>query len=171
MSFLLNAIQRFSTAIQNKPIVALIAPVIAVVLELKLAMLLLTILITLDFVYGVKKHCKEKGVRIKLTKPSTWKNLTSKGFRNTYNKVTEYALGILIVAFFQAVWFPAFQPLSYLGISGGITNVVVLIACSIESWSIIENMLVVKPNSRFLKKMRVVLESVNKKFKRKLDEL
>lgn len=169
--FLLNTFQRFSTAIQNKPIVTLVAPVIAVILELKLAILLLAILVTIDFIYGVKKYCKEEGVSLNLTQPKTWKALKSKGFRNTYNKVSEYGLGILIAAFFQALWFPIFQPLSYIGVVGGITNVVVLVACLVESWSIVENMLVVKPNSRFLRKMRAILESMNRKFKGKLEEL
>ncbi len=168
---LLSAFDRFGTAVQSKPIIILLAPVISVIVSLKLSLLLLTILVTLDFIYGVKKYCKESGSELKMFKLSTWTAIKSRGLRATFNKVTEYGIGILVVAFFQAIWFPNYQPLSYIGIEGGLTTVVVLFASLVEAWSLVENMLVIRPKSAFLFKIKGLLEAMNKKIKDKIEKL
>ena len=168
---ILHAFDRFGTTLQSKPLVILLAPVISVLVSLKLSLLLLVILITLDFIYGVKKHCKQNDIKLKLFKISTWKTIQSKGLRATFNKVTEYGIGILVVAFFQALWFPNYQPLSYIGIEGGLTTVTVLVASLVEAWSLVENMLVIRPQSAFLAKIKGVLEGINNKIKNQINKI
>lgn len=168
---ILHAFDRFGTTLQSKPLVILLAPVISILVSLKLSLLLLTILITLDFIYGVKKYCKKNDVELRLFKISTWKTIQSQGLRATFNKVTEYGIGILVVAFFQALWFPNYQPLSYIGIEGGLTTVTVLVACLVEAWSLVENMLVIRPQSAFLAKIKGLLETVNNKIKSKITNI
>ena len=168
---LLSAFDRFCAAIQSKPIIILLAPVIGVIISLKLSLLLLAILVTLDFIYGVKKYCKENNVELSIFKLSSWTAIKSRGLRATFNKVTEYGIGILVVAFFQAIWFPNYQPLSYIGVEGGLTTVVVLFASLVEAWSLVENMLVLRPKSAFLAKIKGVLEAMNNKIKDKIEKL
>jgi len=139
------------------PLIALLAPVGAVLFSVQAALIFLAMLIIVDLYYGIRKSFKEKELPFNPFKRSFWKNITSQGLRQSWKKATEYGLGIVVTAFCQALFFPTFT-ITVLGGTFTILLFVIMCACLIEIYSIFENINTINPDNginriaKFIKK-------------------
>lgn len=133
--------------IAKNPIILLLAPVGAVLFSVQLALVVLLILILIDLYYGIRKSFKKKGKSFQPLKRHFWKIITSKGLRKSWVKSTQYGTGILVTSMLQAVFFPTFI-ISIFGASFTPLLFIIMVACLIESYSIVENLNEVFPNNK-----------------------
>lgn len=137
-------------SIIKSPIIVILAPITATLFTAKLALVVLFFLILIDLYYGLKKSFKKEELKFNPFKRHFWKTIKSKGLRGTWVKGTQYGTGIIITAMIQATFFPKIA----IGI-GGITFTpllfIIMVACLIEAYSILENINEIWPNNRLNK--------------------
>jgi len=151
------------------PLITLLAPITAVLFSIKTALIFLLFLIIVDLYYGIRKSFKKENISFNPLKRVFWKTVNSKGLRCTWRKSTEYGLGIIVTAFFQALFFPTFT-ITILGGSFTILLFVIMAACLIEIYSIFENLNEINPDNginrifQFIQKYfkSYVLEVINR---------
>lgn len=158
--------------ILTHPTVLLLAPVGAVLLSVQTALIFLLLLIIIDLFYGIKKSFIQKNESFNPFKRVFWKIVNSKGLRSTWKKATEYALGVILTAFCQALFFPTFT-ITILGGTFTIVLFVIMVACLIEIYSIFENLNEINPNNvinkivNFIKKyFKVYVTDILEKIKK-----
>ena len=143
----------------SKPFFIMIAPIGAALFNIQLALIFLSFLLLIDLYYGIKKSFKTKGIDFDPRKRIFYKTIKSKGLRSSWLKASQYGLGIVISTFFQVLFFPNFE-ISIFGGTFDIITFIIMIACSIEIYSIFENMNVIYEDNRISK----VWSVINKNF-------
>lgn len=142
------------------PKLLVLAPVGAALLNVQLALVFLLGLILLDLFYGIRKTFKDEEIPFNPTKRVFWQTLKSDGLRRSWKKATEYGVGILVTACFQAIFFPAFT-VTILGGTFTILLFVILVACLIEAYSIFENINKINPDNGIQR----IIRFINRYFK------
>jgi hypothetical protein len=130
----------------GKKALLLISPILTILFPLQTALAGLAIVITLDFITGVRKNLHSHGVPFNIFKSEFWRAFKSEGIRRTWKKATEYGIGIIVLAVIEACFIGA-PIVTLLDEPFTLTELGVLLATLIESYSIFENMIAVNPNS------------------------
>lgn len=149
-----------SEKILAHPQILVLAPVGAALLNVQLALIFLLGLILLDLYFGIRKTLKEENVPYNPLKRVFWQAIKSKGLRRTWKKATEYGIGILVTACFQAIFFPAFT-IAILGGTFTILLFIILVACLIEAYSIFESINQINPDNG----LQRIVKFINTHFK------
>lgn len=145
----------------GKKILLFITPILTVLLPLQTALATLALIITLDFITGVRKSLHSKGVPFNIFKVEFWMAFKSEGLRRTWTKSTEYGIGILMLAGIESAFFGA-PIITLLEKAFTLTEMGVLLATAIESYSIYENLYAVNPNSVFLAWFNKIAKMIKK---------
>jgi len=145
----------------GKKLLILLSPILTILVSLKLALIGLILIITLDFVTGVRKSLHVAKVKVNPFKKSFWRTITSEGFRQTWRKFTEYGIGIIVLAVLEALFFGA-PIITLLEKTFTLTELGVMLAIGIEVYSIFENLYEVNPNSRALGIFAKVVPKIRK---------
>lgn len=145
----------------------LLAPVITLILSMKLALLGLSILIFIDLMTGIAKSLFEKGVSVNLLKVSFYKSIKSYLLRKTWKKAYEYGIGIVVVIIFESLVFGGGTSIQLLDKPFSLSELAVIIPSFIEVWSIFENIEAVSKNN-FLKRLfKLLPDNVQDLFRKK----
>lgn len=142
-----------------KPFFVLITPIGTALFSIQLALLFLLLLLLIDLYYGIKKTFYLKNILFNPTKRIFWQTIKSSGIRKSWRKASQYGLGIIISVFFQVLFFPGFS----FNVFGGVFDIITfitMIACSIEIYSIFENINVINKDNRWKK----IWQIINKNF-------
>jgi hypothetical protein len=146
-----SAVKFFSNMTENKLVLIVLAPITAILMTYSVAIYTLIFFIFVDLYTGIKKDLFTKNTDLSLIRPKTWinwKSITSSGFRKSWTKVREYALGILLIHLIEK---------NILGVtiinisedkSFSLTLVFIMILAGTEVWSIFENLEVISGRNK-----------------------
>ena len=128
----------FSSFSLSKLLLLPIAPIIALLVSLKMALLGLGIFIVLDLITGFHKYKYVNKIKASIFKKEFWTALKSNGLRDSYNKTGEYLFAILMVILFESLIL-GISSIEVMGKAFSLSEIAVGIACVIEIYSIFEN--------------------------------
>lgn len=152
----------FSSITVEKGFLLLLTPFITIMLGTKMAALGLVIVITIDFVTGVKKYLYVNKIKGMFWEKHFRRALKSELMRNTWQKAREYSFGIVAIAvidgFILHIGF-----FNVIGKPFDITSLAIAVAAVIELWSIYEN-IEDSGGSNLLKKLLSFLPKEVKEF-------
>lgn len=111
--------------------------ILTTILSLKLALVGLLFFILIDLYTGIKKYIFINNIKVEFSK-KFFLTLKSGGLRDSYNKVGEYLFTILMVVVFESLVFNT-TSIELQGRQFTLSELSVIIACSIEMWSLFEN--------------------------------
>lgn len=141
--------------ILTHPQMLVLAPIGAALLNVQLALIFLLGLILLDLYYGIRKSFKTENIPFNPLKRAFWQTVKSDGLRRSWKKSTEYGIGILVTAGFQAIFFSTFT-ITLLGGSFTILLFIIMVACLIEIYSIFENINKINPDNGLQRIVRFI---------------
>lgn len=149
----------FSNMCKGKKLVLLLTPVFTAFLSMKGTLLGLITLILLDLITGIRKSLHKD----KLKDKSFLISIKSYLLRQTWRKAYEYGIGILVIVVFESMVLGT-TPLALAGKVFTISELSVLVACTVEVWSVFENMEAVSGENLLKKIKRFLPEKVQKLF-------
>jgi hypothetical protein len=145
----------------GKKALLLISPILTILFPLQTALAGLALVITLDFITGIRKNLHVQSLPFNIFKAEFWRAFKSEGVRRTWKKSTEYGVGIIVLAVIEASFIGA--PLITLADKAfTLTELGVLIATLIECYSIFENMIAVNPDSVALRYTKSLIPALKK---------
>jgi hypothetical protein len=139
----------------GKKVLIFLTPILTVLLPLQTALAILALMVTLDFITGVRKSLHKNEIPFNIFTSKFWVAFKSEGMRRTWTKSTEYGVGILMLAGIECAFFGA-PIITLLEKAFTLTELGVLLAVSIEFYSIFENLYEVNPKSPFLSWFRKI---------------
>lgn len=158
----MKSIYLFFSTFNSGKLGALSIAMTTIILNSQMQLILLSILIGIDFITGVKKSFKVKKIKPNPFKKSFWGVVHSKGMRETWNKGYQYGIGILVMVAVQAIFFGK-SHFHILNQDFSIVKAGMLILCAIEIYSIFENLKV--GNSSLINKMENLIIRIVQVFK------
>lgn len=159
-----------STSITSKAVAISLSTILSVLISMKVALIGLLILITLDLITGIAKSLHQNNRTCNPLKAEFWKSIKSYLLRKTWRKTYEYGIGIIVVVIFESLVFGGGTSIMLMSKSFTITELAVLMPALVEVWSIFENMEAITKNN-FLKKMTTFLpQKVQKALRGTKDE-
>lgn len=150
-----SMIDFFCKMSNTKKLVLLLTPILSTILSMKIILLGLILLLILDVLTGIRKSLHLRGIKFNLLKKVFYLNVKSYLVRRTWRKAYEYGVGIIVVSIFESMIIGV-TPIELLGKSFTLSELSVLVACSVEVWSVFENMEAVSGNN-LLKKLKGLL--------------
>lgn len=133
----------------------MLTPIITTMFSLKVALIGLILLVTIDFITGVRKSLLNKKVPLNPFKAVFYKNIKSDLIRNTWRKFYEYGLGIIVIIILD----------SYFGhkitvpfINASLSETAIILAAVIEVYSIFENL---RDTNKKIKFIEVLIELID----------
>ena len=138
-----------------KKLILALTPIVTMLISIKAALFGLLILITLDLITGIKKNLHQNNIPFNPLNKLFWKSIKSYLLRQTWRKMYEYGIGILVILVFETLVLGS-TPIALLGKTFSITELSVLLPAAIEVWSIFENIEAVT-GMNILKRLRPIL--------------
>ena len=149
----------FSSLTLPKWVLLGLSPIFSTILSLRLALIGLCIFVLLDLYTGIRKYMFNNNIKFEWTiKYAT--SIRSAGLRDSYNKIGEYLFTILMVIIFESLVL-RIEAFEIQGVIFSFSEIAVILACSIELWSLFENREVYKKTNP-LKKMLKAIISIKK---------
>ncbi len=118
---------------------------------MKIALIGLLILITIDLITGISKSLYENNRSCNPLKADFWKSIKSYMLRKTWKKAYEYGIGIIVVVIFETLVFGGGSSIMIMSKNFTISELSVIIPALVEVWSIFENMEAISGNNMFKK--------------------
>ena len=123
----------------GKKLLLLASPIITLLISMKLILLGLWLLITIDLLTGIRKNLHVQGIKFNPLKYYFWMAIKSYLLRKTWRKTYEYGIGIIVVAILETLILGG-TPVSILSKTFSLTELSVVLPAMIEAWSIFENL-------------------------------
>ena len=115
------------------------SPILIYLLSMKTMLIVLFSIIIIDMFTGIRKSLFKKDLPRSVFKKYFWLNLSSSGMRSTWRKTYEYGIGIIIFLMLD-LYILKLGAFEVLNSKKTLTELVISVACLIETWSIFENM-------------------------------
>jgi len=164
-----SVIKFFSTMNENKLLLLLLTPILSIFMSHSTAIYTLSFLILIDLYTGINKDLYHKKIDLRILSPKTWKNwraVTSSGFRKSWNKVKEYALGILVIHLVEKNILRLDSLVTIEDHSLSITAMFVIVLGGTEVWSIFENLEFISGRNKLKDLLSFLPEKIKEVFKK-----
>ena len=155
-----------TTSLSTKVVVLSISTILSVLINMKIALLGLSILIIIDLITGIAKSLYEKNINCNPFKTEFWKSIKSYMLRKTWKKAYEYGIGIIVVVILETLVFGGSTSIMLMSKKFSLSELAVVIPSIVEVWSIFENIEVVTKNNFFKKLYTFLPQKVQKVLKR-----
>ena len=155
-----------TTSLSTKVVVLSISTILSVLINMKIALLGLSILIIIDLITGIAKSLYEKNINCNPLKTEFWKSIKSYMLRKTWKKAYEYGIGIIVVVILETLVFGGSTSIMLKSKKFSLSELAVVIPSIVEVWSIFENIEVVTKNNFFKKLYTFLPQKVQKVLKR-----
>lgn len=136
----------------GKKLLMLAAPIITLLVSMKLVLLGLAILIIIDLLTGIRKSLHKNNIGFNPFRKVFWGSIKSYLLRKTWRKTYEYGIGIIVIAVLESLIIGG-TPITFLTKTFSLTELSIVIPALIEVWSIGENLEEVS-GSNILKRLR-----------------
>ena len=136
----------------GKKILLLSAPIISVLVSMKIILLGLWLLIFIDLLTGIRKSLHKNKLKFNPFKAAFWRSIKSYLLRKTWQKTYEYALGIITVIVLESLILGETH-IEIMDKIFTISELSAIIPACVEVWSIFENFEAVSGNN-ILKKLK-----------------
>jgi len=141
-----------STTVVGKGAILSLSTILAVLINMKAALLGLCILILFDLLTGIRANLHRRRISCNPLKAGFWKSIKSYLLRRTWKKTYEYGIGILVIATFETFIFGSPMSIILMEKSFTLAEIATLVPALVEVWSIFENLEKVSKRN-FLKKL------------------
>ena len=121
-----------------KKIAIFLSPLITLIISMKLALLGLTLLLSIDLLTGINKTLHQKGTKFRPLKREFWLSIKSHLLRKTWKKSYEYGIGIVVASLLQLLILGGVM-IPIMSLKFSLVELSVIVPSLIEAWSIYEN--------------------------------
>ncbi len=123
----------------GKKVALLTAPVLTLLISMKLLIIGLWLLVFFDLLTGIRKNLHISGISFNPFKKAFWKAIKSYLLRRTWKKTYEYGMGIIVIAVLESLILGG-TPITILAKTFSLTELSIVIPALVEVWSIGENL-------------------------------
>lgn len=119
----------------------------------------LALLIFLDLLSGIRKDFYLKKITAYVWQKAFWREVKSYGIRETWKKMYEYGIGIIVCSIFESMIFKI-EPIALMDKEFSLTELSILVASVVEVYSNYENMEAVSGRNIFKKLIKFLPETI-----------
>jgi len=162
-----SLIKFFSTMNDNKLVLLVLSPFLAILMTYTSAIYTLFTFILVDLYTGISKDLHQKNIHLSLFKRNTWVNwkaVTSSGFRKSWTKVREYVLGTLLIHLLEVNVLGFTQIALNENTSVSLTLMFIMVLAGTEVWSIFENLEAVSGRNKLKSLLTFLPEKIKEIF-------